>query len=322
MGNMNFRKIYKIIKKYNTIVIARHVGADPDALGSQIALKDIIRNTFPNKNVYAVGYPASKFKFMGELDRVNEEELENALLICVDLPDLKRLDGADIDKYAYRLKIDHHPFIEKYCDYEWIDDKASSASQMIIELVNNTRLKMTPYAAERLYMGLVSDTNRFLFEYTTPKTFDLVSKLIKETRINFTGLYENMYLRPLKEIKFQGYLANNLTVTDNGLAYVKIDEDMLKEYDVDTATAGNMINNFNYINEIIAWAFFTEDKNKGFIRGSIRSRGPIINETAAKFGGGGHIYASGVRLKNFDDVDELINALDSVCNDYNSNKED
>jgi phosphoesterase RecJ-like protein len=322
MGNMNFRKIYKIIKKYNTIVIARHVGADPDALGSQIALKDIIRNTFPNKNVYAVGYPASKFKFMGELDRVNEEELENALLICVDLPDLKRLDGADIDKYAYRLKIDHHPFIEKYCDYEWIDDKASSASQMIIELVNNTRLKMTPYAAERLYMGLVSDTNRFLFEYTTPKTFDLVSKLIKETRINFTGLYENMYLRPLKEIKFQGYLANNLTVTDNGLAYVKIDEDMLKEYDVDTATAGNMINNFNYINEIIAWAFFTEDKNKGFIRGSIRSRGPIINETAAKFGGGGHIYASGVRLKNFDEVNELINALDSVCNDYNSNKED
>ena len=59
-----FKKIYKMIKKYDTIVIARHVGADPDALGSQLGLKDAIKATFPNKNVYAVGYPASKFKYI------------------------------------------------------------------------------------------------------------------------------------------------------------------------------------------------------------------------------------------------------------------
>lgn len=319
MFNNNYKMIYKIIKKYDTIVIARHVGADPDALGSQIGLKDIIKTNFPKKKVYAVGYPASKFKYMGQLERVNEEELEDALLICLDLPDFKRIDGADPDKYAYRLKIDHHPFIEKFCDYEWIDDKASSTSQMIMELVYNTRLKMTPYAAERLYMGLIGDTNRFLFKYTTPKTFDLVSKLIKDTKIEFTDLYQNMYLRPLKEIKFQGFIANNFEVTENGFAYIKITDDILKEYDVDSATAGNMVNNFNYIDEIIAWGVFTDDKNKGFIRGSLRSRGPIVNEVASKFGGGGHIYASGVRLKNFDEVDDLVEELDKVCEDYNKN---
>ena len=50
-----FNKIYKLIKKYNNIAIARHIGADLDALGAQIALKEIIKNTFPNKNVYAIG---------------------------------------------------------------------------------------------------------------------------------------------------------------------------------------------------------------------------------------------------------------------------
>lgn len=305
-----------MIKKYDRIVIARHVGADPDALGSEIALREIIKETFPRKEVYAVGYPASKFSFIGHLDKMQEEYYENSLLIVVDLPDQKRVDGVDTTRFSYRIKIDHHPFIEKFCDYEWIDDKASSASQMIMELVFHTKLKMTKYAAERLYMGLVSDTNRFLFAYTTPKTFDLVSKLIKETGIDFTSLYENLYLRPLKEIKFQGYISNHFIITENGFAYIKITEDILKEYDVDPATAGNMVNNFNYIDEIIAWGVFTYDKNRALIRGSLRSRGPVVNEVATHFNGGGHIYASGVRLKDFEEVDQLVGELDEVCKNY------
>lgn len=320
MANRIYKQIYKQIKKYNKIVIARHVGADPDALGSSIALRDIIKNTFPNKEVYTVGYPASKFKYLGNLDKFTEDMYEDALLIVTDTPDKKRIDGVDVDRFKYSIKIDHHPYIETYANLEWIDDKASSASQMIIELVFNTKLKMTKEAAEKLYIGLVADTNRFLFYYTTPKTFDLVSKLIKQTNIDFTNLYDNLYLRPIKEIKFQGFIADNLTITENGFAYMNITEDILKKYDVDAATAGNMVNNYNYIDEVYAWAIFSEDKNNGNIRGSIRSRGPIINETASKYGGGGHIYASGVRLENFEIVDKLVKDLDKVCLEYKEEK--
>ena len=77
-----------------------------------------------------------------------------------------------------------------------------------------------------------------------------------------------------------------------------------------------MVNNFNYINEVYAWAIFSEDKNNDVIRGSIRSRGPIINEAASHFGGGGHIFASGVRLKTDEDTDNLIKELDEVCKNY------
>ena len=91
----------------------------------------------------------------------------------------------------------------------------------------------------------MADTNRFLFSYTSEKTFLYVSKLIKQYDLNFKELYDYLYLRPYKELKFQGYIESHLQVTENGFAYIMIHNDLLKEYDVDAATAGNMINNFN-----------------------------------------------------------------------------
>ena len=118
-----FNQIYKQIKKYNKIVIARHIGADPDALGSTLGLKEAILNTFPNKEVYAVGVPAARHKYIGELDKFEESMYENSLLIVLDTPNLKRIDGVDVSKFEYKIKIDHHPFIEKFADIELIDDK-------------------------------------------------------------------------------------------------------------------------------------------------------------------------------------------------------
>lgn len=313
MYNRIYSQIYKQIKKYDTIVLARHVGADPDALGSTFGLKDIILNTFPKKKVYVIGHPASKFKYLGTLDKITEEMYENSLLIVTDTPDKKRVDGVDASKFKSSIKIDHHPFIETFCKLEWIDDTSSSASEMILQLVKHTRLKMNKSAAEKLYIGLVADSNRFLFYYTSAKTFSLVSELLLKYKIDITELYTLLYLRPLKEVKFGGYVASHLEVTENKVAYIKLTDEILHEYNVDPATAGNMVNNFNYIEDVLVWAVFSEDKANNTIRGSIRSRGPIINEAAAKFGGGGHIYASGVRLKNFEEADLLVKELEKVC---------
>lgn len=316
MRNKICKKIYNEIRKYNKIVIARHIGADPDALGSSIGLKEIIKSTFPEKEVYVVGCPASKFKYLGDLDKFSEDMYIDSLLIVTDTPDKDRVDGVDASKFKRSIKIDHHPFIEKFCDLEWVDETASSASQMIMELTFSTRLIMTNEAAQKLYIGLVADTNRFLFYYTTSKTFELVSRLIKETGLDFSKLYDQLYMRSLKEIRFKGYISNNLKVTEHGFGYLKITEDILEEYDVDAATAGNMVNDFNYIEEVLAWGIFSLDKQNNNIRGSIRSRGPIINETASNYNGGGHIYASGVRLKDFDEVELIVNDLDKVCMEY------
>ena len=105
-----FKKIFKVIKKYDTIVIARHIGVDPDAMASQVGLRDAIKKTFPDKKVYAVGTGGGKFTYLGKLDHF-EGNYKNSLLIVLDTPDKKRVDFTNIDDFAYRIKIDHHPFV-------------------------------------------------------------------------------------------------------------------------------------------------------------------------------------------------------------------
>ena len=151
---------------------------------------------------------------------------------------------------------------------------------------------------------------------TTQKTFELVTKMLKLTNLDFTSLYEPLYMRPLTEIRFQGYIYKNMEITENKVAYIKIDEDLLKEYNVSSASAGNIISELKCIDEVLVWIFLTEDKNNNVIRANIRSRGPIINETASLYGGGGHKYASGARLTSWPQADNLINDLDNLTKKY------
>ncbi len=319
-----FKQIYKKIKKYNKIVIARHIGPDPDALGSSIGLKETILNTFNEKKVFVVGAPAARHKYIGTLDKFTEDMYNNSLLIVLDTPDLKRIDGVDASKFECVIKIDHHPFIERFGDIELVDDTASSASQLVMELIKNTKLKVNQSAAEKLYIGVVGDTDRFLHYYTTAKTFELVSYIIKKTNIDFTNLYKNMYLRTLDELKFQNYIIDNLILTKNGFGYIKINQETLDEFEIDAPSACNIVNNLTFIKGMYSWAIFAYDKANDNIRGSIRSRGPIINGVASRYNGGGHIYAAGVRLSDFDMVNSLVLDLDKVCFEYekeNSNGE-
>ena len=302
-----YKQIFKVIKKYDTIVIARHIGADPDALGSQFALKEIILKTFPNKKVYAVGNPASRFKFFGNNEKIDNIDTTKGLLIVLDTPDIKRIDGVSLNNFEYVIKMDHHPIIDKYANIELIDEDSCSTSQLILEFIFNNKIEINKEIGEKLYLGIVGDTDRFLHDYTSSKTFSLVTRLLEETNIDFTSLYKVLYQRPISEIRFEGYIYQNLILTENGVAYIKITDRKLKEFGVDSAAAGNMINDLKFVNEIIVWVFLTEDIKSNLIRANIRSVGPYINDVATKFGGGGQKKKTGVKIKTWDDSDKLIN---------------
>lgn len=320
------KKIYKYIKKHDEIVIARHIGPDPDAVASQIALRDAIKLTYPNKKVFAVGTRVSRFKYLGILDKLNQAELNNPLLIVVDTPNIERLDGVDFSKYENVILIDHHPKedIYKSAIASYVDENASSAAQLVADLILNSKIKMNLDIAGKLFIGIVADSDRFLLNYTSYKTFKIVNQLMEKYPLKLSDLYGNLYDRPLSELRFKGYIFSHLTVTENGFGYIKIDKKIIDEMGegVDVASASNMVNDLNFIKELYAWAFSTYDEKSKLHRVNIRSRGPVINDTASKYNGGGHKLASGARIENVKDVDALFNDLDAVCREYKEKMKD
>ena len=311
-----YKKILKMIKRYDAIVIARHIGVDPDALCSQLALRDVIRLNFPEKKVIAIGTGSAKFAHIGKLDKL--EKLDHALLIVTDTPDKRRVDSVDFSQFSSVIKIDHHPFVEDFGGIELIDEKASSACEIIMKFLMHTKLQINSSIVELLYMGLVSDSNRFLFDSSTPELFSLISYYLDKYPFDLSDCYQKLYMRPLNEVRLEGYIALHMTVTEHGLGYIPITNEIIHEYGVDSASAGNMINNFNFIKEVLVWVTMTEDIKNNQIRISIRSRGPVINHVAEKYHGGGQKSASGARVKTMEEAMKIIDDLEQLLIEYQS----
>ena len=98
--------------------------------------------------------------------------------------------------------------------------------------------------------------------------------------------------------------------------YIKLTDEIIRQFEVDPASSGNLVNNFNNIDEVLVWVTFSEDIKQGVIRVNVRSRGPIINKVLERYNGGGHKFASGARIKTFDEMEEIVKDLDEVCKEY------
>ncbi len=315
-------KILELIKKYKKIIIARHVGGDPDALGATFALKEIILENFHDKQVFVAGASISRFKFFGSHDKITDDMYEDALLIALDIPDIKRLDGVDFYKFKESIKIDHHPEIDKYSDVQIIDIDASSTCELIAKFCYDCNLKMPKHAAQNLFMGIMADTNRFLFGANKPETYKIVLDLVEKEHVKPNELYEILYKRSMSEVRLEGFISLNMKLTENGLGYVKITDNDLKSYGVDSASVGSIMNNYNFIHDLVCWVVFTEDVKNNVIRTSARSRGVKINKLFEQYNGGGHVYACGAKLKSFSEADEIIDKLDILCKDYKEDEGD
>ena len=315
-----YKKIYNEIKKYNSIYIARHIGPDPDAISSQLALRDSIKLTFPNKKVYAIGQSVSKFKYIGKLDKIESDiSYEESLIITLDVPNISRVDGVNVEKFKNVIKIDHHPFVEKFSDLEIIDENACSACEILLDLFNATRLKIDENVARSLMIGIISDSNRFLFKPCDSKILYKVADLVSKYKINLQELYQPIYMRPLSEIRLMGYIDSNIKVTKNKFAYIIIENDIVASFNADASSASNMINELSFIDDFLVWLFVTKDEKNDIYKISIRSRGPEINTLASKYNGGGHAYSSGARVKTMEEVNELIKDFDNLTREYLKN---
>src|SRR5699024_3703609 len=130
---MYIDEIIQSIQQYETIIIHRHVRPDPDAYGSQVGLKEVLKETYPEKEIYAVGYEDSSLHFLTRMDVIKDEKYRGALVIVCDTANTARICDGRYKLGEKLIKIDHHPNNDNYGDVKWVDTTASSTSELIYE---------------------------------------------------------------------------------------------------------------------------------------------------------------------------------------------
>ena len=308
-----FEKILELIKKYDTIIIHRHSNPDGDALGSQIGLKKIIKENFPEKTVLAVGDTSARYTFMsnGELDEVADEAYNGALAIILDTSAKALISDGRYVNAEKTARIDHHIFCEEIADVEVTDTSYESCCGLVAAFAMETGLKLNSEAAKALYTGMITDSGRFKYDSTTSQTFR-VAAFLMEHKFSTTDIYRNLYSDEFKYIKLRAQFVMKVEFTKNNVAYIYTTRDELDKYDADIfSISRGMVGVMSDIKGVDIWVNFTETDDG--ILCEIRSSAYNINPIAKKYGGGGHAKASGATLKSRDEAMLLLADLDALC---------
>ena len=301
------------IKKYDTIIIHRHQRPDPDAYGSQVGLAEIIRASFPKKKVYQVGEMVSRFDWLVSQDEIEDSVYDNALVIVTDTANRPRVDDERYTKGKYLIKIDHHPNDDVYGDICWVNTQASSCSEIIYDFYAACQAELTlPASAARvLYAGIVGDTGRFMYDATTPHTLRVAAALV-ETGIDAAKL--NRKLDSISEplARLSAYVLENMVVTKHKAAYVILTREIMAKYNLSDGGTAPVVPLLGKLEEVVCWTVLVEQENHSY-RLRIRSKGPVINELAKEYHGGGHPLASGAMLKDASAIETYVEKLDQIA---------
>ncbi|SEM55913.1 phosphoesterase RecJ domain-containing protein [Paenisporosarcina quisquiliarum] len=304
------RQIIDTIEKYDKIILHRHVRPDPDAYGSQIGLKELIVLNYPSKKVLATGTHDDTLNFLAHPDKVSDEDFKDALIIVTDTANTERIDDERYKLGSFLVKIDHHPNDDAYGDLLWVNTEASSVSEMICELLEEAKKykqwKMDASIARLLFAGIVGDTGRFMFQSTTKQTMDFAGELLTYG-FDSTTLFNGMYEVERNLLQLKGYIYANFEMDETGVGHVKLTKEILQEYQVDQSEASLLVSALADVKGMKCWVFFIEDSSE--IRVRLRSKGPVINGIAKKYGGGGHPLASGAAVKSWEEAALVIKDL-------------
>lgn len=310
-----YRTIWEKISQYDTVTIFGHVIPDGDCYGSQLGLKNAIKENFPNKKVYALGSGIPKFfSLIGEMDKVDDEIIKSSLAIVVDTANLNRIEDQRYSLAREVIKIDHHLLQDHFGEPEVILNDKISCTQIIGDMLISLNIPFGKETALPLFLGLVTDSGRFLYQPISENAYRVAGAL-SSTGCDIQSLYDLLYEVDEKILRFRGYIYSNYKKTKNGVIYLTIPKEVIKMYELDYNTCASLVNSVSGIKGSPIWVFFSESEN-GLVRVEFRSKGVPVQPTAVKFGGGGHLQAAGCRLDTLEDYKYVVEELDKVLGDH------
>ena len=320
MRKERMRVILDKIKASPRIMLFRHIRADGDCMGATKGLKEILKLTYPEKEIYLIDDEHPEYlSFLGPDDeQVPDETYASSLGIVLDTGSVNRISNPKYALCKKLIKIDHHPEIDPYGDFSWVEPERSSTCEMIAAFYAafQSELKINAQAALYLYTGMVTDSGRFRFPGVTGDTLRCAALLL-EQGIDTETLYAHLYLKDFSALKFQAYVYENMVRTENGVAYCYIGRDIQARFGLTFEEACVSISYMDSIKGCLCWlAFIESNDGDQAIRVRLRSRFMAINTVAEHFRGGGHACASGATVYDEGEVQALIAEADALVKQY------
>lgn len=304
-----YRKAFEYIKKYDRIAIFRHARPDYDAIGSQLGMAYFLMDNFPNKEIIYVGdnHVSLTPKCFIKMMNIDDEWFKKPFLAIV--LDTSNSDRIADNRYKFAekiIKIDHHPQVEKYADIEIVDPSMSAAGELLANmLIKFDEYSLSKRAVKEIYKAIAGDSNRFLYAEVNAHTF-AIAKYLYEKGINLPEIYKEMYSEDLSSLDFTKWVLENYHITKEGIAYYVLKKEDLERLHLPAERGKDCLYLFDHFENVPIWMSISFDESKNNYRVSLRSSGLDIESVASKYKGGGHLQASGAKLKDLDELPSLL----------------
>ena len=293
--------IIKTIAEARNVLVVSHVNPDGDAIGSSLAMANYLQSLGKQVVILSDSPTPSVYRFLQNSELIKhvefyEKSIDVDTVVALECPGLDRM-GLVKDKLSGDetiISIDHHLDSDEYGAINWIDTNYSSVGEMLWQLFKLANYKFDDSVAEQLYTAVMTDTGRFRFDNTSPRTMICASELIaagaKPDKIS-----REVYFRTKPStLILQGLVLHDIRfIADNRICYISLTNEMLMEAKAEQFEAEGLIDYTIFGRGVQLGAMFKEaDSNK--TRVSLRSANDInVANIAKEYGGGGHIKAAG-----------------------------
>lgn len=319
---MSLQAIKEEILKSKRIGLSFHTSPDGDAIGSALALLNALRHLGKDSYIISRDVISDNLSFLSlsnEIDGNLTEPRQNTdLVIILDCGNVDRI-SADLSNYTGKIiNIDHHISNENYGVVNYVDISAASTCEIVYLLVKELGIKFKDKShvelaiGKAVYTGIVTDTGSFRHSNVTSRTHEISAKLM-ELGIDNSKIHSSLFdNKPFNKVKLMGSVLSNIElVLNNKVAVLQIPQGMLENFNLVNTDTSDIISVGLGIKGVEVSMLLKEVKDG--VKGSLRSKNDVdVRKVAEVYGGGGHIKAAGVMLKDMNIIEakqKLLNIL-------------
>lgn len=314
----DWEPIRNVIHENHRFLITTHVNADPDALGSELALSEGLKEL--NKETLIINPTSVSVNnaFLdpdGQIQEYdNNHDLSNASFDAVFILDISRWErlgplAEPLRKCSKpKICIDHHPYSGGFADFHIVNVNACASAEIVYDLLHYLNVSLTSRMAEAIYAAMLADTGSFSFSNTNARSHRIVSELLQKP-LPARTIYENLYqnFTPAR-LQFLGHCLSRLQFDcGDRIAWMSIPFESLHKRGMTPEDVEGFADLPRNCRSVLLSIVFLEVE-PGDIKISLRSKGDFnSNRLASQFGGGGHCHASGIRLNGqLHEIEQLV----------------